>query len=146
MGADRNSSQRRWELQQDEHSLQNTSPTQLPKLAKTTQPLECYQSQEPATTYTYSRTQRNKQLEHHYTTPVRPVSSIGQTGPCWSTLAKPKNFHKRPLHLSGRCSSTVRPVQARKSQIYQTDLPSSKLTKLETVATQDNMEFTKTFT
>jgi hypothetical protein len=42
MGADKSSSRRRWELQQDEHSFQITSPTQLPKLAKTTQPLECY--------------------------------------------------------------------------------------------------------
>jgi hypothetical protein len=35
---------RRWELQQDEHGFQNTSPTQLPKLAKTTQPVKCYSS------------------------------------------------------------------------------------------------------
>jgi hypothetical protein len=27
-----------------------------------------------------------------------------------SLLAKPKNFHRRPLHQSGRCSSPVRPV------------------------------------
>jgi hypothetical protein len=47
----------------------------------------------------------------------------------WSLLAKPENFHRRPLHRSGRCSSPVRPIQARKSQIYQTGLPSSKLTQ-----------------
>jgi hypothetical protein len=47
-----------------------------------------------------------------------------------SLLAKPENFHRRPLHRSGRCSSPVRPVQARRSQINQTGLPSSKLTQI----------------
>jgi hypothetical protein len=68
-------------LQQDKHGNQNTSPTQLPRLAKTTQPLECYWSLEPTTTETYSGTQRNKQLEQRLTTPVRPVTCTGQTGP-----------------------------------------------------------------
>ena len=46
-----------------------------------------------------------------------------------SLLVQPGNFHRRPLHRSGRCSSPVRPVQARKPQIHQTGLPSSKLTQ-----------------
>ena len=46
-----------------------------------------------------------------------------------SLLVKSGNFHRRPLHRSGRCSSPVRPVQARKPQIHQTGLPSSKLTQ-----------------
>jgi hypothetical protein len=46
-----------------------------------------------------------------------------------SLLAKPGNFHKRPLHWSGWCSSLVRPVQVRKPQLHQTGLPSSKLTQ-----------------
>jgi hypothetical protein len=64
------------------------------------------------------------QLEPHWPTPVRSVSTTGQTGPYWWNLG---TSTKRPLHRSGWCSSPVRPVQARKPQIYQTGLPSSKL-------------------
>jgi hypothetical protein len=46
-----------------------------------------------------------------------------------SLLVKLGNFHRKALHRSGRCSSPVRPVQARKPQIYQTVLRSSKLTQ-----------------
>jgi hypothetical protein len=41
-------------------------------------------------------------------------------------LAKSENFHRRTLHRSGCCSSPVRPIQARKSQIHQRDQPSPK--------------------
>jgi hypothetical protein len=66
------------------------------------------------------------QLEPHRPTPVRPVSTTGQTGPCWWNLG---TSTERPLHQSGWCSSPVRPAQARKPQIYQTCLPSYKLTQ-----------------
>jgi hypothetical protein len=66
------------------------------------------------------------QLESHWPTPVRQVSSTGQIGPCWWNLG---TSTERPLHRSSRCSSPVRPVQARKPQIYQTGLSSSKLTQ-----------------
>jgi hypothetical protein len=46
-----------------------------------------------------------------------------------SLLVKPGNFHRKgPLYRSGWCSSPVKPVQAKKPQIYQTGLPTSKLT------------------
>jgi hypothetical protein len=64
------------------------------------------------------------QLEPHWPTPVRLVSTTGQTGPCWWNLG---TSTKRPLHWLGWCSSPVRPIQTRKPQIYQTCLPSSKL-------------------
>jgi hypothetical protein len=48
-----------------------------------------------------------------------------------SLLAKPMNFHRRPLHRSGRCSSPIKPVQAKKPQIHQIGLPSSKLNESE---------------
>jgi hypothetical protein len=66
------------------------------------------------------------QLKPHWPTPVRPVSTTGQTGPCWWNMG---TSTERPLHCSGRYSSPVRPVQARKPQIYQTGLPSSKQTQ-----------------
>jgi hypothetical protein len=66
------------------------------------------------------------QLEPHWPTPVRLVSTTGQTGPCWWNLG---TSTERTLHRSGRCSAPVRLVQARKPQIYQTSLPSSKQTQ-----------------
>jgi hypothetical protein len=66
------------------------------------------------------------QLEPYWPPPVRPVSTTGQTGPCWWNLG---TSTKRPPHRSGWCSSPVRLVQARKPQIYQTGLPSFKLTQ-----------------
>jgi hypothetical protein len=45
---------------------------------------------------------------------------------CWWNL---EISIEQLLHRSGRCSSLVRPVQARKPQIYQTGQPSSKLTQ-----------------
>jgi hypothetical protein len=61
-------------------------------------------------------------------------------------LVKSRNFHRRTLHRPGRCSSPVRPVQARKPQIHQTGLPSSKLTQTQKTATQDNKKLIQTIT
>jgi hypothetical protein len=63
----------------------------------------------------------------------QPRSSLTYTGQAGehhrsdrSLLVKPGNFHKKaPTSFS----SPVRPVQAMKPQIYQTGLPSSKLTE-----------------
>jgi hypothetical protein len=63
-----------------------------------------------------------------------------------SLLAKPGNFHRRPLHRSGWCSSPVRPVQVRKLRIHQTGLPSSKLTQTRNSSNTGNNELTQTFT
>jgi hypothetical protein len=81
MGANKNSSQRRWLLQQDEHDKQNTSPTQIPKLVKTTQPLEYYWSYEPTTTETLDQNAQRKTTQPAVcATPVRPMAPAGQTG------------------------------------------------------------------
>jgi hypothetical protein len=60
-----------------------------------------------------------------------PLDYTGQAGEQHrsdrSMLAKSETFHKRPLLRSGWCSLPFRPVQDKKSQIHQTDLPSSKL-------------------
>jgi hypothetical protein len=87
MGADKNSSRRRWLLQQDKHDNQNTSPTQLPMLAKTTQQLECYWSLEPTTTKTLTPNTQRKTAHPtvcailvRLMAPVIPVDSVGQAG------------------------------------------------------------------
>jgi hypothetical protein len=54
------------------------------------------------------------------------LTSTGQTGLCWSSPTDFENFHRRLLHQSGRCSTPVRPVKARKPQNPKLDLPSSK--------------------
>jgi hypothetical protein len=51
-----------------------------------------------------------------------------------SLLVKPGNFHRTALHRSSRCSSPVRPVKAKKPQIYQTVLLSSKLTQTRNIS------------
>jgi hypothetical protein len=72
------------------------------------------------------------------------LTYTGQTGEhhrsdrCLPT--KPENFHRRPLQWLGRCSSPVKPVQARKSQICQIDLPSSKLTQTQNSSTQGQQQ------
>jgi hypothetical protein len=65
--------------------------------------------------------------------PRASLTYTGQTGEhhrsdrsCWWNL---EISIEQLLHRSGRCSSPVRSVQARKPQIYQTGLPSSKLTQ-----------------
>jgi hypothetical protein len=75
-----------------------------------------------------------------------PLECTGQSGPSWSNLAKPENFHRRLLHRLGRCSSLVRPFQAKKFQSTEQTYRAPKQTKLETTATRDNRELTKTFT
>jgi hypothetical protein len=71
--------------------------------------------------------------ERSGTTTRAPLTYTGLAGEQyrsdWSLLAKPGNFHRRPLHWSGRCSSLVRPIQARKPQILQTGQPNSILTQ-----------------
>jgi hypothetical protein len=58
------------------------------------------------------------------------VSSTSQTGPCWSSPIDTENFHRRLLHRSGRCSTPVRPVKARKPPKPKPDLPSSKMNQI----------------
>jgi hypothetical protein len=63
----------------------------------------------------------------YWTAPVRPVEHTGQTGPCEITLTETEDFHRRLLHQSGWCSTPVRPVQAKKPQIHEPNLPGPKL-------------------
>jgi hypothetical protein len=82
MGADKNSSRRRWKLQQDERGS-NT------RLRLTTQvgqahvaigvPLDLGTNTQPSD----PRTQRNTKPRVYKPTLVRLVSTTGQTGPCW---------------------------------------------------------------
>jgi hypothetical protein len=83
MGADKNSSRRKWKLQQDEHGFQHMSPTHYPSWPS---PRSHWSATGPRNQHTHPsdpRTQRNTKPRVYWPTPVRPVSTTGQTGPCW---------------------------------------------------------------
>jgi hypothetical protein len=85
MGADKNSSRRRWRLQQDERGFQHTCPTHYPSWPSPHRP----RSHEPKHTNTHSGNLHGLMPVLHRSdrwpalvrpmTPVRPVDSAGQT-------------------------------------------------------------------
>jgi hypothetical protein len=107
MGADKNSSRRRWVLQQYEHGIQHTSPTHYPS--------------KPSPRSHWSATERRNQL---------PTSQTRERS------GTPK-LESTDQHRSGRCNTPVRPVSARKpqntKQAYQAD-PNSKQQQHRTIA------------
>jgi hypothetical protein len=90
MGADKNSSRRRWRLQQDEHDFQHTSPTHYPSWPShvaTEVPLDLgtnKQPSEPKHTNTHSGNLHSLLPVLHrsdrWPVPVRPVDTAGQAG------------------------------------------------------------------
>jgi hypothetical protein len=96
MGVDKNSSRRRWRLQQDEHNFQHTSLN----LGTNSQPHRPENTAEHKTRV-------------HWPTLVRQVSTTGQTGPCWWKQATSTEIAPQ---RSGRCNTPVRPVSAGKPQ------------------------------
>jgi hypothetical protein len=88
------------------------------------------------------RTQRNTKPRVYRPTPVRPVSTTGQTGPCWWELAtSTKWLHTGQagvIHRSDR--SKPESPQITKQAYRPPNWP-----KLETAATQDNSEHTHMF-
>jgi hypothetical protein len=98
MRADKNSSRRRWKLQQDEHGLQHTSPTHYPSwpshvatgvlldLGTNPQPHKPENAAEHNTRASLNYT--GQAGEHH-----RSDRSL---------LVKPVNFHRTSLHRLGR--------------------------------------------
>jgi hypothetical protein len=90
-----------------------------------------------------SRTQRNTKPRVYGPTPVRPVSTTGQTGPCWWDWATFTKWlytgQTGEAHRSDR--SQPESPQGTKQANRPPNWP-----KLETAAPQDNREHTKTFT
>jgi hypothetical protein len=89
------------------------------------------------------RTQRNTKPRAYRPTPVRPVSTTGQTGPCWWYWA---TFTKW-LH-TGQTGETHRSDRSQPESPQSTKQANRppNWPKLETTATQDNSEHTQTFT
>jgi hypothetical protein len=89
------------------------------------------------------RTQRNIKPRVYRPTPVRPVSTIGQTGPCWWNWGTSTKWlyadQTGETHRSDR--SQPESPQTTKQANRSPNWP-----KLETAARQDNKEHTQTFT
>jgi hypothetical protein len=142
MGADKNSSRRRWKLQQGEHGFQHTSPTHYSNLPS---PRSHWSATGPRNQHTTFRPENS--AEHQTTS---PLTNAGQTGEHHRSnrclLVKHGDFHSKTPHQSDRCSTPVRPVSARKPQNTKQANRAPNRPKLETAATQDNSEHTQTST
>jgi hypothetical protein len=93
MGADKNSSRRRWRLQQDEHNFQHTSPTHYPSWPRPRSHCSATgpRNQQPTSqTRERSRTRTSSLTDLHrsgrWAPPVRPV-------PAGETWRLPQNSH-----------------------------------------------------
>jgi hypothetical protein len=83
MGADKNSSRRRWRLQQDEHGFQHTSPTHYPSWPSPHSHWSATGPRNQQTTFrakTHPHAQQKLARLAACAAPVRPVDRAGQTG------------------------------------------------------------------
>jgi hypothetical protein len=83
MGADKNSSRRRWRLHQDEHGIQHTSPTHYPSWPSPRSHWGATGPRNQQTTFqtkTHQNTQWKLARLAACAAPVRPVDSTGQAG------------------------------------------------------------------
>jgi hypothetical protein len=83
MGADKNSSRRRWRLQQDEPDFQHTSPTHYPSWPSPRSHGSATRPRNQRTTFrakTHQHAQRKLAQLAACAAPVRPMACAGQTG------------------------------------------------------------------
>jgi hypothetical protein len=138
MGADKNSSRRRWKLQQDEHGFQHTSPTHYPNWPS---PHSHWSATGPRNQHTTFRLENT--AEHQTSS---PLTNTGQTGEHhWSDqslLVRVGNFPKW-LHTS-QAGATYRSDRSKPEspQISKQAYRPPNRPNLETAATQDNNEHT----
>jgi hypothetical protein len=136
MGADKNSSRRRWKLLQDEHGFQHTSPTHYPSLRS---PRSHWNATGPRNQHTHlsnSRTQRNTKSRVYRATPVRPVSTTGQTGSAGETeqLSLSGSTPVRSVRHTGKIGHSLKaPKAPNRPNDHQTD-PNSKQQQHRTTA------------
>jgi hypothetical protein len=143
MGADKNSSRRRWKLQQDERGFQHTSPTHYQGWSS---PRSHWSATGPRNQHATIRPEKRSgktKPRVYRPTPVRPVSTTGQTGPCWWNWA---TFTK--WLYTGQTGETHRSDrwQPESPQVTKQANRPPNGPKLETAAPRDNSELTKTFT
>jgi hypothetical protein len=83
MGADKNSSRRRLKLQQDERGFQHTSPTHYQGWSSPCSHWSATGPRNQLTTFRPEKRSGKTKPRVYRPTPVRPVSTTGQTGPYW---------------------------------------------------------------
>jgi hypothetical protein len=133
--ADKNSSRRRWSLQQDEHGFRTRLrlTTQIGQVHVATGVLLNLRAN---TQPSDPKTQRNTKPRVHWPTSVRPVSTTGQTGPYWWNLVtsteKLHTGQAGATHRSDR-SQPESPKTPNRSTDLQTD-PNSKQPQYRTTA------------
>jgi hypothetical protein len=143
MGADKNSSRWRSKLQQDERCFQHTSLTHYPSWPS---PRSHWSATGPRSQHTQpsdSSTQRDTKPRVNRPTPVRPVRTTGQTGPCWCNWATSTKWL-----YTGQTSETHRSDRSQPESPQSTKQANRppNWPKLETAAPRDNSEHTKVFT
>jgi hypothetical protein len=107
MGADKNSSRRRWKLLQDEHGFQHTSPTQHPSWPS---PRSHWSATGPRNQHTHPsdpRMQRNTKPRVFRPTPVRPVPA-GET----EQLSLSGSIPVRPVRNTGQTDRSLKAPKA----------------------------------
>jgi hypothetical protein len=135
MGADKNSSRRRWKLQQDEHVFQHTSPTHYPSWPS---PRSHWSATRPRNQHTTFRPENAAERQTS-----SPLTNNGQTGehhrsdrPCWWNLATSTKWlhtgQADATHRSDR-SQPESPKSPNRTTDLQTD-PNSKQPQHRTTA------------
>jgi hypothetical protein len=130
MGADKNSSRRRWKLQQDEHGFQHTSPTHYPSWPS---PRSHWSATRPRNQHT---TFQPENAAEHQTS--SPLTNTGQTGEHHqsdrSLLVKLGDFHRKAPHRSD-WSQPESPKTPNRQTELQTDPNSKQLQQRTTTNT-----------
>jgi hypothetical protein len=128
MGADKNSSRRRWKLQQDEQGFQHTSPTHYQGWSS---PRSHWSATGPRNQHTTF--QPENATEHQTSSPLTNTGQIGEHHRSdRSLLVKLGNFHRKALHRSDR-SQPESPKTPNRPTELQTD-PNSKQLQHKTTA------------
>jgi hypothetical protein len=120
MGVDKNSSRRRWRLQQDEHDFQHTAPTHYPSWPS---PRSHWSAIGPKNQLPASQTRERSGTQHSCLTDLHwsgrwapPITLAGET---WRLLQN-SSTPVRPVRHTGQTGLS------QKAPKHQTGLPSSK--------------------
>jgi hypothetical protein len=137
MGADKNSSRRRWRLQQDEHGFQHTSPTHYPSWPSPRSHWSATGPRNQQATFrakTHQHAQRKLARLAACAAPVRPMACAGQTGDTGQTVdraGQAGGYSSRTTNIPESLSDLSRPWNKNtpKTQPARKENPTQNLTK-----------------
>jgi hypothetical protein len=130
MGADKNSSRRRWRHQQDEHGFQHTSPTHYPSWPSPRSHWSATGPRKQHTTFrakTHQHTQRKLARLAACATPVRPVTPVRPM----DSAGQANGYNSRTTSVPESLSDFSRPWNKNtpKTQPARKENPTQNLTK-----------------